>query len=279
MNEVGLGEALQQARKNKGLTQQQLCQKTGLSYSTLAKIERGAIKSPSIFTVAQITKALGVSIDEVVGVVHQPAQQAQKKVAKNGVRFIYFDINGCLLQFYYRAFAQIALDSGAPSEQVEEIFWRYNSEVCAGALSVEEFNQQMAKKINLSDFQWQDYYLKAVSPIKETADVITWASQHYCVGLLTNIMPGIVDELVKKGLIPDIHYDQIIDSSKVGMIKPDPAIFELATQRAGAKPEEILFVDDERANLTEASKQGWRTLWFDAYDTEKSAQKIRDTLV
>ena len=45
MNEVGLGKALQLARLSKGLTQQQLCQRADLSYSTLAKIERGAIKA------------------------------------------------------------------------------------------------------------------------------------------------------------------------------------------------------------------------------------------
>ena len=278
MNEVGLGEALQQARKNKGLTQQQLCQVTGLSYSTLAKIERGAIKSPSVFTVAQITSALGISIDEVVGSAPSKTLTNHRKTAKNGVKFVYFDINGCLVRFYYRAFTQVALDSGASPEQVEEIFWRYNSEVCSGNLELEQFNKKIAEKINLPGFKWQEYYLKAVSPIKETAEVIAWATQHYGLGILTNIMPGQIDDVIKAGLIPDIQYDQIIDSSKVGLIKPDPAIYELATKRAGVSPEEILFVDDERANLTEASKQGWHTLWFDAFDTEKSAQKIRDAL-
>ncbi|MEK9196645.1 MAG: HAD-IA family hydrolase [Patescibacteria group bacterium] len=278
MNEVGLGSALQQARKNKGLTQQQLCGVTGLSYSTLAKIERGAIKSPSIFTVSQITSALGVSIDEVVGSIDSPPMY-QKKTAKNGVKFVYFDINGCLLQFFYRAFSQIAQDSGASPEQVEEIYWRYNSEVCAGNLKLEEFNQRMSEKINLPDFKWEQYYLKAISPITETAEVVKWASQHYRVGLLTNIMPGIVDDLIASGLGPDIKYDQIVDSSKVGLVKPDPVIFDLAAKNAGVRPEEILFIDDERANLTEATKHVWHTLWFDAYEPEKSAQKIRDALV
>jgi transcriptional regulator with XRE-family HTH domain len=46
LDEKGLGKRLQAARQKAGLTQQTLCQKAGLSYSTLAKIERGAIKSP-----------------------------------------------------------------------------------------------------------------------------------------------------------------------------------------------------------------------------------------
>ena len=46
--ELALGKAIQQARQNAGLTQQELCHKAELSYSTLAKIERGAIKTPSV---------------------------------------------------------------------------------------------------------------------------------------------------------------------------------------------------------------------------------------
>ena len=67
MDERTLGKRLQAARQAAGLTQQQLCQKANLSFSTLAKIERGAIKSPSIFTVQTIAAAVGQSLDELVG--------------------------------------------------------------------------------------------------------------------------------------------------------------------------------------------------------------------
>src|SRR5690554_1245969 len=54
MDEKGLGKRLQLARQSAGLTQQALCHKAELSYSTLTKIERGAIKAPSIFTIQNI---------------------------------------------------------------------------------------------------------------------------------------------------------------------------------------------------------------------------------
>ncbi len=68
MDEKALGGKLQLARKRAGLTQQELCQKAGLSYSTLAKIERGAIKSPSVFTVAAIANATGVKLEELLNI-------------------------------------------------------------------------------------------------------------------------------------------------------------------------------------------------------------------
>src|SRR3954468_22641150 len=101
MDEKGLGKRLQQARQDGGLTQQQLCHKANLSFSTLTKIERGAIKSPSIFTIQSIAGALGVSLDELVGNA-KPAQNGpprQLLKTKSGVSFVYFDVNGCLVHF------------------------------------------------------------------------------------------------------------------------------------------------------------------------------------
>ncbi len=60
------GNNLQHLRKSVGMTQQILCNVTGVSYSTLTKIERGAIKAPSIFTIALIAKAIGCSIETLL---------------------------------------------------------------------------------------------------------------------------------------------------------------------------------------------------------------------
>jgi transcriptional regulator with XRE-family HTH domain len=62
-----LGKSIQEARQAAGLTQQELCQKAELSYSTLAKIERGAIKTPSVFTVMKIAQILGIGMDGLLG--------------------------------------------------------------------------------------------------------------------------------------------------------------------------------------------------------------------
>jgi transcriptional regulator with XRE-family HTH domain len=98
MNEKGLGKRLQLARQAAGLTQQALCQKANLSYSTLTKIERGAIKSPSIFTVQCIATALEVTLDALIGSPEkEPEQPKHRQRSKSGVSFVYFDVNVRLL--------------------------------------------------------------------------------------------------------------------------------------------------------------------------------------
>lgn len=58
---------LAKIRKQKKLTQRKLAQKSGVSYNTIIKMERGGIKNPKIETVIKLANALGVSIDELVG--------------------------------------------------------------------------------------------------------------------------------------------------------------------------------------------------------------------
>ena len=82
----------------------------------------------------------------------------------------------------------------------------------------------------------------------------------------------------KRKLIPDVAYDTIIDSSQVGAIKPEKKIYQIAAERAGVKPEEILLVDDSRANLMAAEHLGWHVLWFDAYRSKESIARIRKAL-
>jgi FMN phosphatase YigB (HAD superfamily)/DNA-binding Xre family transcriptional regulator len=276
MDEKGLGRQLQAVRMQAGLTQQSLCQKAGLSYSTLTKIERGAIKSPSIFTIQSIATALGISLDELMG--NSPAALAHKRRSKSGVSFVYFDINGCLVRFYHRAFTRLAEVSGAPADVIETTFWHYNDDVCRGDMTMEEFNQAFATALGLEAVDWLEYYLEAIDPIEPMHEMVRWVGENYRVGLLTNIMPGFIDVMRKRGILPDVPYDVIIDSSVVRTIKPELAIYEIAGERAGCPPSEILLIDDARTNLMAAEKRGWHVLWFDDYRPEESISRIRDAL-
>lgn len=294
MDEKGLGQRLQEARKAAGLTQQVLCQRANISYSTLAKIERGAIKSPSIFTIRSIAVALGTSLDTLMGLdVPAPAETVQaagevqapspdgtpqKSVSKSGIRFVYFDINGCLVHFFQQAFIRLANETGVSADIIESTYWLYNNDVCRGAMSMEEFNRLSAERFGVTSVDWESLYLDAVEPIQGMDELVKWTAEHYRVGLLTNILPGALLAMRARGLLPDVEYDVIIDSSEVGVIKPETRIFEIANERAGVRPEEILFVDDSRPNIMAADQLGWHVLWSDDYHPEETIARIRSSL-
>lgn len=280
MDEVGLGKQLQNARTKAGLTQQALCQQAEISYSTLAKIERGAIKAPSIFTIERIAGVLGISMDELLGRTTTPSLPPiiPKKTSKNGIRFVYFDVNGCLVRFFHRAFTRMSEEHNTPSDIVEAAFWHYNDAVCRGEITLDEFNQHLAKALNVSKIDWMHYYMEEVDPIPEMHDLLTWAAEHYHVGLLTNIMPGFINELLSRDLIPDIPYSAIVDSSQVGAIKPEQAIYDEAEARSNCQPGELLLVDDSRSNIMAAEKHNWKVLWFDDYRPDESVKRIKKAL-
>lgn len=280
VNELSLGQALQKARRTAGLTQQELCNKAGLSYSTLAKIERGAIKAPSVFTIHNVATTLGVTLNDLMAEITpgSASPSTPKRQSRSGVRFVYFDINGCLVRFFHAAFTELARDIGAPADSVETVFWHYNDLVCRGEMSLEAFNGTLAEALHVKRLDWQRYYMEAVRPIPEMHELAAWTSEHYHIGLLSNIMPGFIEYMKTHGLIPNLPYSAVIDSSKVKAIKPEPRMYEIATQKAGVKPSEILLVDDSRANIIAAERSGWHVLWFDDFKPAESVKKVQTAL-
>jgi HAD superfamily hydrolase (TIGR01509 family) len=278
MDEKGLGKRLQAIRLEAGLTQQALCEKANLSYSTLAKIERGAIKSPSIFTIESISEALGTTLDYLIGKTSTNTVKSSRQRSKNGVTFVYFDINGCLVRFYHRAFAVLAEKSGKSPDVVETLFWHYNDKICRGEMTIDEFNQVLAEHLNMSSVSWADYYIQTAEPVPKMKELVTSVSERYGVGLLSNIMPGLINLMLEKDIIPNVAYDAIIDSSVVHTIKPERKIYDLATKKAGCPESEILLVDDSRANLMAATRLNWHALWFDDYRSDESISRVRKAL-
>lgn len=55
-------------------------------------------------------------------------------------------------------------------------------------------------------------------------------------------------------------FDQVIESSKEGLRKPEPAFYRLACERMGVAPGEVVFLDDLGINLKPAAAMGMQTI-------------------
>lgn len=64
--ERSVGQIIQYSRKAQGWTQEQLAQRSGVPYTTLIKVESGAIKSPSLEVISKLARSLSLSLDELV---------------------------------------------------------------------------------------------------------------------------------------------------------------------------------------------------------------------
>lgn len=54
-------------REQKGWSREKLAVESGVSYNTIIKIEYGGIENPKIETVIKLARALGVTLDKLVG--------------------------------------------------------------------------------------------------------------------------------------------------------------------------------------------------------------------
>ena len=67
-------------------------------------------------------------------------------------------------------------------------------------------------------------------------------------------------------------FETILVSADVGLIKPDPAIFQLLLERIGRTPAECIYIDDNPKNVASAAVLGFDALAF------HSAGQLRDAL-
>ena len=99
--------------------------------------------------------------------------------------------------------------------------------------------------------------------------VRTLKREGYPRGIITNNVKEFGDGW--RGLIPvDELFDFVVDSSSVGVRKPDPRIFQIALEQlSGVVPEHVIFLDDYQANVDVARELGfWGiTVGTDVMDT------------
>jgi len=92
--EEELGRRIQQFRIKKGLTLQELAEKTGLTKGYLSKIEK-AEKAPPVSTLINLAKALNISISEIFGEVEENSpiclvkKWERRHIARDGSVFGY----------------------------------------------------------------------------------------------------------------------------------------------------------------------------------------------
>lgn len=60
------------------------------------------------------------------------------------------------------------------------------------------------------------------------------------------------------------EFDRAYVSGKLGLIKPDPALYAHVEADCGIAPDRLLFVDDRPENIVAAARRGWRVHQFES---------------
>ncbi len=96
---------------------------------------------------------------------------------------------------------------------------------------------------------------------KAVVRLIATLKQNARIGLLSNTCTEEFNRIASMHTVREL-FDEIIISSETGLAKPDPAIFNLALQRLGARAETTVFIDDNEVNVIAARHMGLRAIQF-----------------
>jgi putative hydrolase of the HAD superfamily len=77
---------------------------------------------------------------------------------------------------------------------------------------------------------------------------------------LTNNIGGLVGDVRPDVIAVMARFDLVLESSRLGVRKPEPAFYALACEQLGVTPEECVFLDDLGVNLKPAREMGMATI-------------------
>lgn len=93
-------------------------------------------------------------------------------------------------------------------------------------------------------------------------EAVRRCSERLATGLLTNNFLVAADHVDREHEMSEVLglFDVIVESSKVGVRKPDPRFYELACEALGIEPADAVFLDDLGVNLKPARAMGMTTI-------------------
>lgn len=196
--------------------------------------------------------------------------------------FIYFDVGGVLIKDFSKTqkMEELMYDLGITkdqSDQFEKVWLEIvESRVCLD-YSVDSFIPVLKAKFNLNlpkDYSLLDDVIGRFERNEGIWPIVNQAKTQGGVGMLTNMYPGMLPKITEANLLDNFNWDAVIDSSVVGLQKPDKKIFLLAQGTINHAPEQILFIDNSQSNLDAAQSLNWQTFFYDSSDYENSNRDL-----
>lgn len=195
------------------------------------------------------------------------------------IRAVFFDNGGVILRTEYQAPRErLAERLNLTYEDLVKIVFDSESSRRAslGVTGVEEHWATVARKVGRPVFeagQIRDEFFAGDVLDRDLLDFIQALRPRYKTGMITNAWSDAREYLHKNRL--DELFDGLVISAEVGVMKPEPQIYQIALERLKVLAEEALFIDDMPANVEGAQAIGMHGLLFrDAPRTRAELDKM-----
>ena len=168
------------------------------------------------------------------------------------------------------AWANMLRITGLPEERFHSLYWIDRPALDEGKLTGLGFWQKLLREAELPlDHaeelnRWDARLWTVENPI-----MVAWQLKLKQRGLLTAILSNIGADVlasVERTFDWIHHFDVLVWSYQLGIVKPDPEIYRHTLRELGTNPEETLFIDDRRPNVEAARALGIQALEYSSVD-------------
>jgi len=116
---------------------------------------------------------------------------------------------------------------------------------------------------------WEGILTEDMTVNKEMIEMIRRLKAHVRVAALSNVIKE--HAIVMQRLDVYHHFNPVVLSCKIGLRKPDLAVYKKAAELADTPMDRCLLIDDSLENLEAAQKAGFRVLQFtDIHDVKRA---------
>jgi putative hydrolase of the HAD superfamily len=133
-----------------------------------------------------------------------------------------------------------------------------------GHITREEFWANVGQQLEIDKEALAEFYRTFRAGDKLDEELVALIrhlhGEGYLTGLLSNAVGSLAQWLEDCGIADD--FDATVISAFEGMMKPDPAIYELMLARLGVTAEEAIFIDDWEVNVEAARQVGLHSVRF-----------------
>jgi putative hydrolase of the HAD superfamily len=218
-------------------------------------------------------------------------KRKNSRMPNPAIRAVLWDFGGVITESPFIAFARYERERGLPQHFLRSLNAR-NPDGNAWArferseLTPAEFDEAFAAEARAAGHEVRgldviDLIYGDVRPQMVTA--LKAAGNHYTNACVTNNVNagsgrGFERDPRRAGqwqAVMDL-FDDVIESSKMGVRKPEPRFFELACARLGITPEQAVYLDDLGGNLKPARAMGMRTIKVE--DPARAIAELEDIL-
>ncbi len=196
------------------------------------------------------------------------------------IRAVFFDLGGVILRTEYQAPREhLAERLNMNYEDLNKVVFESDTsrKASLGAMSAEDHWAAVTRRLGRPASETRDIRTEFFAGDvldRSLVEFIRSLRPRYKTGVISNAWPNLRNYLIENKF--EDAFDALVVSAEVGVMKPEPKIYQIALEGLNVQPGEAVFVDDTFSNVEAARALGMHGIHFRS--PEQTLNKLKEML-